>query len=358
MDFSYVFPAVKGVQAKKDYYITMIPLKYLVKILPEPGEYLPPEYRAQRRINEQRIPGMKNYILDNRESYIFSSLTASIDGEFHFEKTSVDNIGNLHISMDAKVLINDGQHRRAAIAQALIEDETLGDETISVVLYEDRGLKQSQQMFSDLNMNAQKSSNSINTCYETRDALAVTTKNIVSEIPFLSKYTDLEKDNLGKNSSKLFTLYTIYRVNKKILCKDNINEEDEEFLKLFWETIVDNIPEWIELERKEITKKDLREDYVTTLGVTLLSFSRIGNWLYNNSKNEIEKYISSFKKIDWQRSNSLWFERMIRSNGKIINNENAIYLIGNAIKNEIDMPLTKEETKREMAFKEISNGKE
>ena len=133
MSFEYVFPAVKGTQANKDYYITMIPLKYLVKILPEPGEYLPPEYRAQRKINEQRIPGMRSYIIDNRDSYIFSSLTASIDGEFRFEDKNIDNLGLLHISMEAKVLINDGQHRRAAIAQALLEDESLGEETISVV---------------------------------------------------------------------------------------------------------------------------------------------------------------------------------------------------------------------------------
>lgn len=350
MDFSYVFPAVKGVQAKKDYFVTMIPLKYLVKILPEPGDYLPPEFRAQRRINEQRIPGMKNYILENRESYIFSSLTASIDGEFCFVEEGLENVGNLHISMDARVLVNDGQHRRAAIAQALIEDETIGDETISVVLYEDRGLKQSQQMFSDLNMNAQKSSNSINTCYETRDVLAVATKNIVSQIPFLAKYTDLEKDNLGKNSSKLFTLYTIYRVNKKILCKQDIDEQDEKFLQLFWNEVVSSIPEWEELERKELTKKDLREDYVTTLGVTLLSFGRIGTWLYNNKKEGITEYISKFRKIDWQRSNMIWKNRMIRPNGKVINNETAVYLIGNAIKKEIGMPLTKEEQKKEKTF--------
>lgn len=350
MDFSYVFPAVKGVQAGKDYYITMIPLKYLVKILPEPGEYLPPEYRAQRRINELRIPGMKNYILENRDSYIFSSLTASIDGEFYFDSKDIDNVGNLHISMAAKILINDGQHRRAAIAQALLEDDSLGEETISVVFYEDRGLKQSQQMFSDLNMNAQKSSNSINTCFETRNTLAVATKNIVSEIEFLSKYTDFEKDNLGKNSSKLFTLYTIYRVNKKILCKEDAGEQDVKFLREFWKCIVENILEWDELERKEITKKDLREDYVTTLGVTLLSFSRVGVWLYNNAPNKIEQYIKRFKEIDWRRSNDLWAERMIRPNGKIINNETAIYLIGNAIKQSIGMPLSKEEEKREKAF--------
>ncbi len=350
MDFSYVFPAVKGIQANKEYYITMIPLKYLVKILPEPGEYLPPEYRAQRRINEQRIPGMKSYVIDNRDTYIFSSLTASIDGVFRFESLGAENIGNLHISMSAKILINDGQHRRAAIAQALLEDDTLEDETISVVFYEDRGLKQSQQMFSDLNMNAQKSSNSINTCFETRDALAVATRKIVSEIGFLKKYTDLEKDNLGKNSSKLFTLYTIYRVNKKVVFNKEITEGDEEFLKLFWTTIVGSIPEWTELERKEITKKELREEYVTTLGVTLLAFSRIGYWLYNNEKKDIKKYIDKFRKIDWRRSNPIWKERMIRSNGKIINNETAVYLIGNAIKKEIKMPLTKDEEKRETAF--------
>ena len=33
MDFSYKFPAVKGVQAGKEYYIAMVPLKYLIKIL-------------------------------------------------------------------------------------------------------------------------------------------------------------------------------------------------------------------------------------------------------------------------------------------------------------------------------------
>lgn len=352
MDFSYTFPAVKGVQAKKDYYITMIPLRYLAKILPEPGEYLPPEMRSQRRINEQRIPGMKNYIIDNRDTYIFSSLTASIDGEFHFEEQGIENVGNLKISMDAKILINDGQHRRAAISQALLEDDTLGDETISVVFFEDRGLKQSQQMFSDLNMNAQKSSNSINTCFETRDALAVITKEIVANNEFLCKYTDLEKDNLGKNSSKLFTLYNIYRVNKKIVGKDIINDKTESFLQEFWTCVVNSIPEWSELERKEITKKDLREEYVTTLGVTLLSFSRIGLWLFKNEKYSVREYIEKFKLIDWRRSNKIWVNRMIRPNGKIINNENAICLIGNAIKKEIEMPLTREEEKREINFKE------
>jgi len=339
---------VKGIQANKEYYITMVPLKYLVRILPEPTEYVPPEYRAQRKLNESRIPEMKEYILLNRENYIFSSLTASIDGEYMFQQDGYNgNLGMLHISMDAKVLVNDGQHRRAAIAQALLEDDSLENETISVVFFEDRGLEKSQQMFADLNMNAQKSSNSINTCYETRNQLAVFTKHLVNEIPFLGKYTDFEKDNLGKNSSKLFTLFNIYRVNKRILRNDELNDNDKMFLLQFWRLIVSNIPEWNELERRNITKKDLREHYVTTLGVTLLAFSRIGIWLFDNPEENMEKYLSRLKEIDWSRTNEMWKHRMIREDGKIMNNENAIVLTGVLIKRVIGIPLSGDEEKRE-----------
>lgn len=348
MKFSYSFPAVKGVQANKDYYIAMVPLKYIVKIFPEPMEYVPPEYRAQRRLNELRIPEIKNYIIENRDTYIFSSLTASIDGKFKFEKYTMDSdIGILQIDMEAKILINDGQHRRAAIVQALLEDSSLEKETISVVFFEDQGLEKSQQMFSDLNMNAQKSSNSINTCYETRDEVAVLTKRIVSNIPFLAKYTDFEKDNLGKNSSKLFTLYNIYRVNKLILGKESVNEFNERFLLNFWDAIVRNLPEWRALEKKEITKRELRENYITILGVTLLAFSRIGIWLYENCPNDIEPYMSKFRDVDWSRTNPIWKGRMIRQDGKIINNREAMILSGNAIKRMLGIPLNKEEENKE-----------
>ncbi len=354
MDFTYNFPAVKGIQAGRDYYIMMIPLKYLVKLLPEPTEYIPPQYRAQRKLNETRIPDIKAYILENRESYVFSSLTASIDGDYTFlESKELANTGLLKISMDAKLLINDGQHRRAAIAQALLEDESLGEETISVVLFEDRGLEKSQQMFTDLNMNAQKSSNSINTCYETRNPLAVLTKEIVREIPFLSKYTDFEKDNLGKNSSKLFTLYTLFRVNKKIIGNVELINGDEEFLKDFWILITENIPEWIDLEDRTINKSTLREEYVTTLGVTLLSFSRIGIWLYQNRDKKMDKYLKKLRNIDWSRNNKAWNNRIIRDDGKIMNNENAVILAGNYIKKCLGMPLTKDEEKREETIKVV-----
>ena len=73
MNFTYRFPAVKGKQAGREYYISMVPLKLLARLFPAEEEIVPPEHRAQRRICETRIPEIKKYILDNRGSYVFSS---------------------------------------------------------------------------------------------------------------------------------------------------------------------------------------------------------------------------------------------------------------------------------------------
>ena len=166
MDFVYRFPAVKGVQATREYYIAMVPLKMIPKLFPEDEEYVPPEYRAQRKLNTTRIPVISKYILDNRNTYVFSALAASIDGEFRFCLSEQVNLGILEISMDAKLLINDGQHRKAAILEAIKEDESLLNETISVVFFQDQGLARSQQMFTDLNKHAVKTSNSIAELYD------------------------------------------------------------------------------------------------------------------------------------------------------------------------------------------------
>lgn len=331
MDFTYRFYAVEGIQAGKKYYIAMIPLKLISKILSTDTDDVLPEYRAQRRINELRIPEIKDYILKNRENYVFSALSASIDGDFSFDVIS-GQVGVLEIDMSATLLINDGQHRKAAIVQALEEDPTLGEETISVVFFEDGGLKKSQQMFTDLNKHAVKTSNSLATLYDSRDNLAVFTKNMINEIDFLKKYTDKERDILGKNSSKLFTLNTIYKANQKIFLSKDLEENDYLFLVDYWKNVVKNINEWNELVNKDITKKDLRENYVITLSIVIIAFGKLGRFFYENQHIHFEEILSNLKYIDWSRSNEQWKGTIIRDNGKVINSEETINLTCNLIK--------------------------
>lgn len=352
MRFTYNFPAVKGIQAGREYFISMVPLKLLTRLFPAEEEIVLPEYRAQRRINEIRIPEIKQYILKNRDSYVFSALSASIDGEFRFIPSVHDDIGVLEVDMEAVFLINDGQHRKAAIEAALQEDRSLENETISIVFFRDDGLARSQQMFTDLNKHAVKTSNSLATLYDTRDEIAVATKNVIDAIPFFARYTDKERDVLGKNSSSLFTLNMIYKANQKILHGPRCSNEDVAFLLKFWKLVASNITEWQEVYDKTLTKKALRENYIVALAITISAFGKLGRCFYDNRKLNMSDYLSKLQKIDWLRSNKMWVNRAIRENGKVLFSEEAVALTCALIKMEIGLPLTKEEKQKERQFTE------
>ncbi len=351
MDFVYRFPVVKGIQAETEYYIAMVPLKMLSRLFPaDDEEFVLPEYRAQRKLNEARIPVISKYILDNRDSYVFSALAASIDGKYRFEESGKNSdTGILEVSMDARFLINDGQHRKSAIMAALKEDPTLGDETISIVFYADKGLMRSQQIFTDLNKNAVKTSNSISELYDSRDEMAVITRNVVWNIEFLNTYTDKEKDILGKFSSSLFTLNTFYLANKTIVGR-NPGGDSEKFLLSFWILVCENMRQWQELQHKEITKVDLRENFIATQSIVIQALGRVGNYLYSNQLDP-ENYLKKLNEINWNRNSRQWYMRAVSKNGRIITNKKASLLISNVIKQAIGIPLNEEEKCAEVALK-------
>jgi len=351
MNFCYRFPVVRGIQAETKYYIAMVPLKMLSKMFPvDDEEFVLPEYRAQRKLNEARIPIISRYILDNRDSYVFSALAASIDGEFVFEENEKNpDTGILEVSMDAHFLINDGQHRKSAILKALKEDLTLENETISIVLYSDQGLKRSQQIFTDLNKNAVKTSNSISELYDSRDEMAVITRNIIWNIEFLNTYTDKEKDILGKYSSSLFTLNTFYTANKYIVGRNQSND-CEGFLITYWTAVANHMKQWQELQNHEITKIDLRENFIATQNIVIQAFGRVGNYFYTNEVN-LEAYLKKIEKINWSRNAKQWYLRAVSKNGRIITNKKAAMLIANVIKKAIGISLTQEEKNAEKFLK-------
>ena len=337
MKFTYRFPAVRGIQAGREYYISMVPLRILPKLFPSDEKYVLPEFRAQRRINEARIPEIKRYILDNRSNYVFSALSASIDGDFRYIPFNSDDLGILEIDMESVFLINDGQHRKAAIEAALQEDSTLCEETISIVFFRDNGLARSQQMFTDLNKHAVKTSNSLSTLYDTRDSFAVATKNVIESVEFFRKYTDKERDILGKNSYNLFTLNTIYKANQRILHSSTCSDDDVAFLIRYWTIVADNINEWNEIMDKTLTKKSLREDYIVTLSITLSALGKLGRVFYDNPELKMDTYLPRLQKIDWSRKNKDWVNRTIRENGKVLNSDEAMSLTCDMIKKYIGL---------------------
>ncbi len=193
--FEYVFPAIRGVQAKREYYVSMCPLRLIPKIFLFNEEELVPELRAQRVLNKSRIPEMSRYVLDNRDNYTFSAITASVDADVRFDPLGTDadgkRVGRLHIPMSARFIINDGQHRRAAIEQAIRENPDLADESIAVVFFLDIGLERCQQMFADLNRYAIRPSPSIGVLYDHRDRMARLAKLVVMRSPIFRDVVEM-----------------------------------------------------------------------------------------------------------------------------------------------------------------------
>lgn len=345
----YRFPAMRGIQANSEYFVCMIPLGVLSKIFIEDSSDVLPKFRAQRKLNEQRIPEIRDYIINNRDSYVFSALAASVDGEIAFFPTRESgNIGELEVDMTATFLINDGQHRKAAIIEAIEFDESLKDETIALVLYRDKGLARSQQMFTDLNKHAVNTSKSLNTLYDSKDPMAVMTKQVVAQVPFLRKYTDKEKDNLANYAAKLFTLNVFYDVNKRIIKNPVDIEEETRFLVDFWTTIVVNMRDWNDMDKGELSKKELREAYISLRGITLHAFGKLGAYFFSHPQYDIHKYLTGLSKIDWSRSNlECWENRAITDKGRINRNEKGIFLTYIQIKRLLNLEIDSEEAARE-----------
>ena len=215
------FPAIRGVQAGREYYVTMWTLRTLRQISIFDEKELPPELRAQRILNKSRIPEIADYVLDNPGDYVFSAITASIDSHVTFEpfsnRAGEDRLGTLKVPMDAKFIINDGQHRRAAIIEALNQKPELAYETIAVVFFLDIGLDRCQQMFADLNRYAIRPSRSLGLLYDHRNDKAKLARLVVMKSEIFRDIVDLEKSSLALRSRRLFTLSAFFNASADLV---------------------------------------------------------------------------------------------------------------------------------------------
>jgi len=345
---TYGFDAIRGVQAGREFYVAMCPLKIIPKLFIFNDHELPPELRAQRTLKDFRIPAIKNYILNNPDDYIFSSLTASVDGTMKFSPSpslgQAGKLGRLYIAMDSRLLINDGQHRRKAIEEALKDRPELGHEMISVVFFQDIGLKRSQQMFSDLNKNAIKPTKSLNILYDHRNEFSQFIVNLVNSIEIFDRRVDLENTTLSNRSKKVFTLNAISDASMHILgiAKGRkLTTEEKQTIKEFWDEVSKNIPEWQLLLQKKVTPFELRKGFVHTNANLLNALGIVGNILIKQYPNNWKEKLQDFKNIDWSRDNPEW-EGRILLHGRMLKNQLAINLAANLILQKCDVKLSQD----------------
>lgn len=352
MESTFNFPVIRGIQAGREYYVAMWSLRLMRQVSIFNEDELSPELRAQRTLNKARIPEMSGYVIDNPHDYVFSALTVSIDSNVEFDPLpGQDKLGMLKVPMEAKFIINDGQHRRQAMIEALEQRPELAHETIAVVFFLDIGLERCQQMFADLNRHAIRPSRSLGLLYDHRSDKAKLAKLVILKSEFFREIVDMEKSSLAKRSRKLFTLSAFFNACADLvegLATGDLNK-DADLARRFWEATALQFPAWEQVRLGRMPASELREGFIHSHGIALQALGKAGNALIKEHPQNWESKLAALSKIDWSRGNAKVWEGRALIGGKVSKVTTNVTLTTNVIKKALALPLDPEEDRVEKA---------
>jgi len=330
------FPAMRGRMGGRQYYSTVIALSEIPRFFKfTDWEQSTPELRAQRILNKSRVPDIAKYILDNEDGFIFSSITASYRSDVNFvESAPGADIGMLEMELEnVEFIINDGQHRCAAIAAALHENPQIGKDKISVLFFETENLDRLQQMFSDLNRFAHKTSKSLDILYDHRDNLSGLTMEIAEEVEVFREMVDKEKITIPMRSRKMFALSTLYDANEELL-GDKIEKKGTggykqklETAVAYWSELAKHIPDWKLVKDNKLNAAELRQEKINTHAVVMRALGGVGSALMAIHPDDWRDRLAPIGRVDWRKSvggrvNPLWNNVCIAA-GSVVSNRQA-----------------------------------
>ncbi len=349
-------PALRGKMGGRIYYTLSMKLKTVPRFFEfQNHAALEPEQRAQRVINKLRVPQIRDYLLQNSDGYVFSAITASyqlpegVGEDDLFEPTSVGaDIGLLRLPMDADLLINDGQHRRAGIAAALEEDPRIGEDVIAVVLFPFEDSERAQQMFSDLNRTASPTTKSLNILYDHRDRMSNITMTLTTNVSAFVGRVDKERASLSKRSPALITLGSLHDGTKELLgevTEDNAADKTDLAIA-FWQTVAANLPAWVEVAEKRATAPQIRETTIATHAVTIRAIGEAGRTLIAKRPSDWASVLGRvFANTDWSRQNPDW-QGVVVSDGDVTNRRQNQRDLAELLRVKLDIGTVDEQLRR------------
>lgn len=338
-------PAMRGKMGTRTYYSCLMPLNAVPQFFKfTDWEGISPEDREQRVLNLKRVPDLAEYITENEEDYLFSSITCSYKTEPKFEPfKDGENIGVLKLRLGDELVINDGQHRAAGIVQALKNGSaSLKDHTLSVLLFPWESTDRVQQMFSDLNRFVQKTSKSLDILYDKRDETAAATLAMMEKVPAFRELTEKEKTSLEAKSTKLFTLAALYDANVELLKGHQQGDimKNAELLVTYWSEVAKHMPDWNDVLGKHRLAVELRQEKISSHSTVLRALGGLGSDLMNQPG--WQDRLDALEMIDWSKKNPEWENICIVANS-VVSNRQARAATKAFIKNKLGLDLTEGE---------------
>jgi DNA sulfur modification protein DndB len=331
-EYCFSFPAVQGVQASSSFYLASIPFKHLIRIFQFDVDVVPPEFRAQRQLNPVRAKKFGQYLLDNPDSFVIPALTATVSAEMTFQALNQPGTGNqlglLKLPFDAIFNIIDGQHRRAGLEWALthasdsITQHKLASQSVSVSIFFDKGLRSSQQWFSDINGSTVKPSSSLSALYNQRDGFNVFIQEILNNLSQIKSMVDMENASVGSKSLKLWSLVGFSKFITLLtgINSRNIEQKVNDGNRREWITMISKfidglsaIPSWDALLKREISGYEARSELIIPHAVFLEALGIMGHLLIQSWENKLTEWdkLKKLTHVDINKQAACWENRCL-----------------------------------------------
>ncbi|HSH62098.1 MAG TPA: DNA sulfur modification protein DndB [Acidimicrobiales bacterium] len=317
MAFKHTFnvPATRGRMGNTEFFTGVFPLGAVAKLFaydPYKMAGLLPEQRTQRELKKNRIPEIAEYILEH-DDYVFSSVTVSVGGKIEFEPVEEgSDIGTLKLPLGVEFTVNDGQHRVAGIAEALSQDITLENDSISVVILPDEGRERSQQIFSDLNRTVHKTSKSLDILFDHRLPINRITMMCVERVPLFKGKIDKERVSLSVNARQFATLSGLRSANDQLLGElaESLDPEEyhwfEDLAIEFWTTVTDYVEPWSEIASGDVKPHEARAGYISSYALALWAVGSAGKTAMEQDPDGWQEIVKGLADVDWRKSNRDW----------------------------------------------------
>ena len=343
----YTFPALHGKQGEHEYYLLLCPLYLVPRIFLFDESPVPREWLPRPSLNSGRVERIAGYLQAHANDYVLAPLVASATTPVEFTATteSIQEIGSVRIPLQTILVVQDGQHRRAAIEELLAESHTLLDNTVPVMLFPDPSLKQSPSIFAALNQEYVQQNASRRVAHDVARPLAAVVRRLTEEVPIFQGRIDYEKTTISNRSIALFTMNAVFEATKALLNvseREDISESQHDLALRFWTALGDTIPEWQRVIDGNVSPASLRLHYVHAHSVTLLAIGRTGAALIGAHPGDWEMRLDAWHVIDWSRQNPAWNGRAMLQ-GRMSKKHTSVQLTSNLLKRALDLPLTEKE---------------
>jgi len=284
------FPCIKGKIGDWPYYVTTMSMAELVNYVKFADEIFPRNDLDQimQRELTNRSSAISDYLVKNEQRFMGSLVVAAVGGEPKFVPVGFgdDNIysfadgklGFLRFDGSENYYALDGQHRLAAIKDALKRLDTLGKDEVSLIIIwhadNEEGRKRARRLFTTVNRYVKKTTNEEDLVSDEDSPVNIYTRRLVREHPFFkvrTKVINLDNDGAFKltksqslkpldkyDGNFLFALLTLKRCNEMLLqrCFTDLKvqehvlpdfevvEEGYAILLQRWNILIENIPPW------------------------------------------------------------------------------------------------------------------